>query len=70
MQICTHSTVVLLTDNVDFAKYAAHYRPLVVEINTYILESIPIAIPDGTYSILNKLCNAFYLYTWPASLLT
>lgn len=61
MQICTHATVVPLTDNMDFAKYAAHYRPLVVEIKIYILGSIPVTVPDGTYSSLNKLHNAFCL---------
>lgn len=41
-----------------FAKYAEHYRPLVVEI-LYIY--ICVTVPDGSYSSLNKMHNALCL---------
>lgn len=70
MQICTHGTAVPLTDNVDFAKYAARYRPLVVEIKIHILGYMTVTVPDGTYCSLNTLHNTFSLQVWPATLLT
>lgn len=47
-----------LTDHMLFAKYAEHYRPLVVEI-LYIY--ICVTVPDGSYSSLNKMHNALCL---------